>query len=440
MSNGGVLTTKRATRPEHNRIWLALAFMAPALIVLLGLVVWPALRTFIDSFYGPAGDNFVGFRNYVDIFRFDRMRTAMRNSFIWVVAFPVFVTTVGLILAVLSERVGWRTAFRLILFMPAAVAILSSGIIWRIMYETDPSQGAINALVNIPAALFNPEGSLAGTAPSTDNVILDEEGMRVTIDVGTDGGVAHIGILRILEDDLPPGAVQASDPVAQPGSATGVVWRDTKPGENTKGVVEDGEFGIPGVTVLLASNGEVISTATTGADGTFSFTGISPGTYTSGIPPEDFGQPWAGVAWLGPDLVTVSAIVSGIWIWGGFALLVIASGLAALPRELQEAARVDGANELQVFRRITLPLLAPVLGVVFVALTINALKMFDLIIGIAPGSVQDDANVIALEMWRTAFTGLGDRGLGSAIAVFLFLLILPVMLLNIRRFRLDEEQ
>jgi alpha-glucoside transport system permease protein len=136
----------------------------------------------------------------------------------------------------------------------------------------------------------------------------------------------------------------------------------------------------------------------------------------------------------------MSAIVAGVWIWGGFALLVIASGLAAIPRELQEAARVDGAGEWQVFRRVTVPLLAPVLGVVFVTLTINALKMFDLIIGIAPGSVQDEANVIALEMWRTAFTGLGNRGLGSAIAVFLFVLILPVMIFNIRRFRIEEER
>ena len=66
--------------------------------------------------------------------------------------------------------------------------------------------------------------------------------------------------------------------------------------------------------------------------------------------------------------------------------------------------------------------------------------MFDLIVGIAPGSVQDEANVIALEMWRTAFTGLGNRGLGSAIAVFLFVLILPVMLLNLRRFKLEEDR
>ena len=436
MSTKGRVGSKR-----DNRVWLAIAFMAPALFVLGGLVVWPAIKTIIDSFYGPAGDTFVGFQNYGDIFRFNRMQIAIRNSAIWVIAFPVFVTTTGLVLAVLSERIGWRTALRLFLFMPAAIAILSSGIIWRIMYDADPNRGAINALLNIPVAAFNPPGDLAGTAPSTEDVTFGDDGLAVSVEVGADGGVARLGLLRILEDDLPPGSIQAADPTLRgPGTVTGVVWRDTKPGDNVKGVVEEGERGIPGVPItILDDTGNAVAEGVTEADGSFAVTGVPSGAYATVIPADEFQEAWGGIAFLGPDLVTPSAIASGIWIWAGFALLVIASGLAALPRELQEAARVDGASEFQVFRRITLPLLAPVLAVVFIALTINALKMFDLIVGIAPGSVQDDANVIALEMWRTAFTGLGNRGLGAAIAVFLFVLILPVMLLNIRRFKLEEE-
>ncbi|HSI98045.1 MAG TPA: hypothetical protein VK926_06745, partial [Gaiellaceae bacterium] len=62
-------------------------------------------------------------------------------------------------------------------------------------------------------------------------------------------------------------------------------------------------------------------------------------------------------------------------------------------------------------------------------------KVFDIVIAVAPGSVQADANVIALAMWRTSFGGINDFGLGSAIAVFLFLLVIPVLALNIRRFR-----
>jgi alpha-glucoside transport system permease protein len=117
-------------------------------------------------------------------------------------------------------------------------------------------------------------------------------------------------------------------------------------------------------------------------------------------------------------------------------MVVIAAGLAAIPRELLEAARVDGGTEWQVFRRVTVPLLAPVLAVVFVTLVINVLKVFDLVLVIAPGSAQRDANVIALQMWKTAF-GARDFGLGSALAVFLLLLVIPAMAFNIRRFRAE---
>ena len=70
---------------------------------------------------------------------------------------------------------------------------------------------------------------------------------------------------------------------------------------------------------------------------------------------------------------------------------------------------------------------------------INVLKVFDLVISLAPESTQSNANVIALAMWRTAFGGVNDFGTGSAIAVFLFLLVVPVLLLNIRRFRSGEQ-
>src|SRR5437763_16134956 len=104
-------------------------------------------------------------------------------------------------------------------------------------------------------------------------------------------------------------------------------------------------------------------------------------------------------------------------------MVVIAAGLAAIPRDVLEAARTDGAGEWQVFRRVTVPLLAPVLSVVFITMIINVLKVFDIILSVAPESSQSDANVIALAMWRTAFTQF-DFGLGAAIAVFLFLLVI----------------
>jgi alpha-glucoside transport system permease protein len=426
-----------------RRGWVALAFLAPALLVLGALVVWPAIRTIYDSFFDRFGQEFVGFDNYQAMFRFDRMRIAIFNSFIWVVLFPVIVTTVGLVLAVLSDKVGWKRAFRLVIFIPAAIAILSSGIIWRVMYEADPSRGVINALINVPVSLVRPAGELAGAAPSTDSLVVEEDGsVTVLVDVDGEGAVAQLGLLRITEAELPEDAIEAVAPQSGgAGTINGVVWRDTRPGDNVKGVVEPGELGVPAVTVVLVDEeGNEVAQASSAPDGTFAFEGVEPGSYRTGIDGGEFREPWGGIIWLGADLVTYSAIFSGMWIWAGFALLVIAAGLASLPRDTLEAARVDGANEWQVLRHVTVPQLSPVLIVVFIALTINALKMFDLIVGIAPGSVQDDANVIALEMWRTAFTGVGNRGVGSAIAVFLFLLILPILVLNIRRFTLSEGE
>ena len=125
-----------------------------------------------------------------------------------------------------------------------------------------------------------------------------------------------------------------------------------------------------------------------------------------------------------------------IWIWAGFSMVVIAAGLAAIPRDTLEAARTDGATEWQVFRRShSAAARARALSVVFITMLINVFKVFDIVIALAPGSVQDDANVIALDMWRTSFGGISDFGYGSAIAVFLFILVIPILLLNIRRFR-----
>ena len=73
--------------------------------------------------------------------------------------------------------------------------------------------------------------------------------------------------------------------------------------------------------------------------------------------------------------------------------------------------------------------------VVAVTLAINVLKIFDLVLIIPPGSSQDDATVVALEMWRVSFGGELDQGLGSALAVLLFVLVVPAMALNLRRFR-----
>lgn len=115
-------------------------------------------------------------------------------------------------------------------------------------------------------------------------------------------------------------------------------------------------------------------------------------------------------------------------------MVIIGAGLAALNREVLEAARMDGASELQTFRYVTFPLLRPVLIVVFITMIINVLKIFDIILSLVPESSQQQTNVIALEMFRRAFQSR-QTGLASAIAVFLFLLVIPVIAINVRRIR-----
>jgi alpha-glucoside transport system permease protein len=121
-------------------------------------------------------------------------------------------------------------------------------------------------------------------------------------------------------------------------------------------------------------------------------------------------------------------------------MVLIAAGLTGIPRELREAAKVDGASELQIFRKVTVPLLAPVLVVVLVTLTINVLKVFDLVFIIAPGSTRPIANVLAVQMWSVSFGGAQNQGLGSALAVFLYVLVLPAMYVNIRRVRRERRE
>jgi alpha-glucoside transport system permease protein len=304
------------------------------------------------------------------------------------------------------------------------------------MYIKDPGQGAVNAGIGALKSWWSPAGALSTASPSTSALTGSPQTgyvLHKAIDPGT---TALLGLTAIPPADVPSSAKQAAAPTPKPGEVTGVVWRDFKPGGGTPGKVEPQELGLPGVKVnLIDTSGKRVQSATTDDTGAFTFPNVSGSNYKVGIAASTFAAPFGGISWLGSKLITPSVILAYIWVWAGFAMVVIGAGLAAISREVLEAARTDGATEWQVFRRITVPMLAPVLSVVFITMLINVLKVFDIIISIAPGSTQSDAAVIAVQMWRQSFGGVNDFGLGSAIAVFLFVLVIPVLLLNVRRFR-----
>ncbi|MFD7771265.1 ABC transporter permease subunit [Streptomyces sp. NPDC059787] len=433
----------RGRRLRRRGRLIALLFVFPALLLLGALVVYPVLFSVGRSFFDASGAEFVGGENYAEMFRDPTTLKAVRNTAIWVVVAPTLLTGLGLILAVLVEKVRWATAFKLLLFMPMAVSFLAAGIIFRLAYDDDPDKGVLNAaVVSVHDAFKGTSSYPAARARDGEGLTEQADGSYVTgADVSPGGTAAVLGLVGVAPKDLPGGA----EPAAVAGEAgsdevRGVVYLDFTPGGGGKpGVVDREESGLPGVTVEAVRGGETVASTTTAVDGSFRFAGLGGGPYALKLPSSNFAAPYDGVSWLGPALVTPAIIGAYLWIWTGFAMVLIGAGLSTLPRDALEAARMDGANEWQIFRRITVPLLAPVLTVVFVTLVINVMKVFDLVYIIAPGPVQEDATVLATQMWLVSFGGGNNQGLGSALGVLLLLLVIPAMVFNVRRFRRSQR-
>ncbi|MFE2038951.1 carbohydrate ABC transporter permease [Streptomyces scopuliridis] len=424
-----------------TRKLVAAGFLLPALVLLGALVVYPIGFSVYRSFFDKSGDSFAGLDNYIELFTDDTILTAVKNNAIWVVVAPTVATALGLIFAVLTERVRWSTAFKLVIFMPMAISMLASGIIFRLVYEQDPERGIANAVAVGVHDTFSESAAFPRARPLPVHPLKPAGGGAfVTKEPASAGTEVLLPLVGVAPTKMPSDAAPAKAAKTADGRVTGTAWLDfTKGGGGKPNVIDAKELGLKGIKVEAVKDGKVVASTTAAADGTFSLPEAADGAQLR-LPAANFREPYNGVDWLGPSLVTPAIIGSYIWMWAGFAMVLIAAGLASVPRELMEAARVDGATEWQVFRRITVPLLAPVLAVVMVTLMINVLKIFDLVFIIAPGSSQDDANVLALQLYRSSFGTDADLGVGSAIAVLLLLLVIPVMLFNIRRMRRETRR
>jgi alpha-glucoside transport system permease protein len=145
------------------------------------------------------------------------------------------------------------------------------------------------------------------------------------------------------------------------------------------------------------------------------------------------GQP---IPWLVNRTTNNPALIwVGVWVWTGFALVILSAGLKGIPNEILEAARVDGANEWQILFRITIPMMSSTIAVVATTMIIYALKAFDIVYVMTNGNFGTD--VIANRMYKEMFN-FTQFGRASAIAVVLLLAIIPVMVVNINRFRQQE--
>jgi alpha-glucoside transport system permease protein len=407
---------------------------------LLYPLVYSGVRSLFND--GPAGNtgSFVWLRNYGSVFTDDSTLRAVKNNLLWVLVAPTVITIVGLIFAVLSERVRWGTAFKLVLFMPMAISFLASGVTFALIYADQPSRGVANAVsVGIHDTFFEsgkyPQEHERGTADLTGS---QSAGFTSIKQFGP-GTPALIPMVGLSLTAPPKGLQQAAAPSTGPG-VNGVVWNDfRKGGGGTVGQVDQGELGLKGLKVQAIQNGKTVATTNTDAQGRFSFPKLTSGPYTIGLPASNFAKAYAGIAWLGPTWITWSIMIAYLWVYAGFAMVLLAAGMAAIPRDALEAARIDGATEWQVFRRVTVPLLAPVMLVVFVTLVINVLKIFDIVFVLSQGAGGNGkyADVLATQLYNAY--GQQHYGIASAIGIVLVLVVIPFMALNIRRFRREQQ-
>jgi len=442
----------------------SLLFLLPGVLWLAVIVVYPFIATIVRSLFDGPGTSFIGLGNYKDIFSTSDIIVSLKNNVVWVVVFPFFVTFFGLVFAVLTERIRWSTAFKTIVFMPLVFSATAAGLTWASIFFSDPHTGMVNAAVQGVSNAVNPPGlypvdTSAGETVSglaATNVRSGSAGTLESKSTVTAGSTIELGLIAIQPASLQAaGATTAAEPNAKPGAVTGLVWRDFSPAHPTvRGQVFPDEDGIAGLHLaLLNGSGSSVATATTAKDGTFAFDNVGSGDYRVQVTANNFQAGYTGIdfigsqsltptsnasqtvqALLGLPIVDIAMIIAYLWIWAGFAMVVIGAGLAALNREVLEAAQIDGATEWQTLRRVTVPMLRPVLVVVFVTMLINVLKIFDIIINMAEPSAQGAAKTIALEIYDT-FTATNGQGIAAALAVILFILVVPAMLMNLKRIR-----
>ncbi len=142
-----------------------------------------------------------------------------------------------------------------------------------------------------------------------------------------------------------------------------------------------------------------------------------------------------------PNLALWAVALVDIWMWTPFVMLLVLSGLKAIPDYLYEAAAIDRASSWFQFWRITLPQVMPLLMIAILFRTIEAFKSFDLVMGMTQGGPGEQTELIAINLYRQAMLGSWDTGRSSALAYMILIVILAVSnlyILYLNRMRGEE--
>ena len=207
------------------------------------------------------------------------------------------VTAIGLVFAVLTERIRWSVAFKTAVFMPMAISLFAAGVIWHIMYIQDPSQGAVNAAIAgvKGRSSARPDRCRAGRPRPTPSQGSTSAGFTLRQPLRP-GAVALLGLTAIAQQDIPKDAVQAVVPAARAGAISGVVWRDFRPGGGMPGQGRPGRARPAWRDARSSRRPAATSSRAPRAVRTaqFMFSGVSPGSYRVGVGAATFARPSAG--------------------------------------------------------------------------------------------------------------------------------------------------
>jgi alpha-glucoside transport system permease protein len=147
---------------------------------------------------------------------------------------------------------------------------------------------------------------------------------------------------------------------------------------------------------------------------------------------------FAPAAWIqSTGINNIALIAVYVWMWTGFCMVILSAALKGVPTDVLEAARVDGASEIQIFFRVIIPVISPTIAVVATTMLINVLKIFDIVYVMTGGNFN--TNVVAMAYYQEYFN-FSENGVADALAVLLLIAVIPIMYVNLRRFRAQEAQ
>ena len=131
-------------------------FLAPALVLLVAGLIIPAIRTFLFSFMNPDSNEWIGFENYYWMTQDPNVRTIMVNTILWIIVVPIFTAALGLLLAIMLDRIKHESIPKSLLFMPMAISFVGASIIFKFVYEynepDDVQIGLLSAIVKFLGA------------------------------------------------------------------------------------------------------------------------------------------------------------------------------------------------------------------------------------------------------------------------------------------------